>query len=70
MRDPVTQAFLERVKTTEEDEDKHVHLHLSKNELSEAAVANAGVAVYKEILDMPHQMIEDAREEEEINSEA
>ena len=60
--DLVTKDFFQRVEAVLIDCDSHVHNHLQKNELNEAAMYNAAMAIVKEIQLIPEFMEKDILE--------
>lgn len=64
----VTKEFMERINLLMQDADNMVHLALEKNEKEEAALHNAGMRSYREVLDIPEIIKEDLKEEHGKNN--
>jgi len=64
-KDPVTVAFMDRIKLHRMDSDKHVHLSLENQALDEAVKFNAKFVSFGDALEIPQEMIDDAKEGED-----
>jgi len=61
-RDPVTVEFFDRVSLHREDADLQVHKSLEDGEQQQAALHNASMVVFEEVLDITGRMIDELKE--------
>jgi len=65
LNDDVTKEYFKWVKSHRDDANSMVHGALEQYELNEAALHNAGMSAFSEVLEIPSRMIEDKGGEED-----
>ena len=68
-RSPVTIEFMGRIKLKLVDSDSLVHRALRDNDVKNAVLHNAGMAMCREFLEEPERMVEDAKDEQNRGDE-